>query len=144
MLSLSLITANLIAGPLFMLFQGLLGVWLIIVNRFVSGVFPRGLTRLGVVVGVGLMIAAVFPVGYAIFVDPDLGPVPFDYEPPAGTERANEVLHDILLIGGFLGVALLPIWTALIGRKLLEMGRLASWGVTSESFVDGPERGVEL
>ena len=79
-------------------------------------------------VGVGLMIAAVFPVGNFLFVYP-IGPLPFSYEPPAGTERANEILHNILAIGGFLGVAPLPIWTALVGRKLLKMERLPNPGL---------------
>jgi hypothetical protein len=126
-LSLLLIISKVIAGPLFMFFQGLLGVWLIMVGRFVSGVLPRGLARLGTVVGFGLIIAAAFPIGTAIFVDPSLGPIPFDYKPPAGTERADDILHNILLIGGFFGVAPLPIWTALVGRRLLG-GRLTPRG----------------
>jgi hypothetical protein len=103
---------------------GLVGIWLIVVNRLVSGVRSRGLRWFGTIVRAGLMIAAVFPVGNFLFVDPTLGPLPFDSEPPAGTELANEVLHNLVTLGGFLGVAPLPIWTALVGRKLLEMGRL--------------------
>ena len=131
-LSLVLITANLISDGFFMLFQGLLGVWLIVVNRRVSGVFPRGLTRFGIVVGVGLLIIAVFPIGFAIFVDPSVGPVPWDYQPPAGTEKADEILHAILVIGGFIGIAPQPFWSALIGRRLLTMGNLVTGNVTSE------------
>ena len=134
-LSLLLIIANLLAGPFFMLWQGLLGIWLIVVNRLVSGTFSRGLRWFGTVVGVGLMIAAVFPVGNFLFVDPTFGPLPFSSEPPAGTERANEILHNFLAIGGFLGVAPLPIWTALVGRKLLRMGRPVTVGVTTEGAV---------
>jgi hypothetical protein len=131
-ISLVLITANLISDGFFMLFQGLLGMWLIGVNRRVSSVFPRGLTRFGIVVGVGLVIIAVFPIGFAIFVDPSLGPVPWDYQPPAGTEKADEILHNILVIGGFIGVATQPFWSAFIGRRLLKMGSLVTAGVTSE------------
>lgn len=133
--SLLLIIANMVAGPFFMLWQGLLGIWLIVVNRLVSGTISGGLRRFGTVVGVGLMIAAVFPVGNFLFVDPTLGPLPFNYEPPAGTERANEILHNILVIGGFLGVAPLPIWTALVGRKLLKMGALVPVRATAEGAV---------
>jgi len=134
-LSLLLIIANLLAGPFFMLWQGVLGIWLIAVNRLVSDTFSRGLRWFGTVVGVGLMIAAVFPVGNFLFVDPTFGPLPFNSEPPAGTERANEILHNILTIGGFLGVAPLPIWTALVGRRLLKMGRLVTVGLTTEDAV---------
>ena len=131
-LSLVLITANLISDGFFMLFQGLLGMWLIVVNRRVSGAFPRSLTRFGMVVGVGLAIVAVFPIGFAIFVDPSVGPVPWDYEPPPGTEKADAILHNILVIGGFIGIATQPFWSALIGRRLLTMGNLGTGNVTSE------------
>src|SRR5262245_35322815 len=94
--SLLLIIANVLAGPFFMLWQGLLGIWLIVVNRLVAGAFSRGLRWFGTIVGVGLMIAAIFPVGNFLFVDPTFGPLPFSSEPPAGTERANEILHNIL------------------------------------------------
>ncbi len=102
-LTLLLIIANVLAGPFFMLWQGLLGLWLIVVNRLVAGAFPRGLRWFGTVVGVGLMIAAVFPVGNFLFVDPTFGPLPFNRDPPAGTERANEILHNILSHRGVPG-----------------------------------------
>jgi hypothetical protein len=124
-LSLVLSIAGVLSGQLFMIWQGMLGAWLIVVCRLVSDTFSRGLRRFGTVVGVGLLIVAVFPIGYLIFVDPHLGPVPWDYEGPAGTEKANDILHTILGIGGFLGVATLPIWTALMGRRVLKMGAAA-------------------
>ena len=120
-LSLLLNMANVLSGHIFMIWQGLLGSWLILVCRLVSGAFPRWLTRFGVVVGVGLLIVAIFPIGYLIFVDPSLGPLPWGYEGPPGTKTANDILHNILGIGGFLGIATLPVWTALVGWKLLKM-----------------------
>ena len=119
-LCLLLSIANLINGQLFMIWQGLLGAWIIIVCRFALTTLSQGLRRFGTVVGVGLLIVAIFPIGYLIFVDPSLGPLPWDYDGPPGTERANDILHDILGIGGFLGIATLPIWTALTGRRLLK------------------------
>ena len=118
-LSLLLSIVNILSGQIFMLWQGVLGGWLLVVNRRASGTFSRALRAFGAIVGVGLLLVAVFPIGYLVFVDPGLGPVPWEYEPPAGTERANDILHNILLVGGFLGVATLPIWTALVGRHLL-------------------------
>jgi len=55
-----------------------------------------------------------------------------DYQPPAGTEKADEVLHNILVIGGFIEIATQPFWSALIGLRLLKMGSLVTRGVTSE------------
>ena len=82
--SLLLIIANVLAGPFFMLWQGLLGIWLIVVNRLVSGAIPRGLRWFGTVVGVGLMIAAVFPVGNFLFVDPTVRPASVQLRAPGG------------------------------------------------------------
>lgn len=123
-LSLVLSIANVLSGQLFMLWQGLLGAWLIAVSRRQSSILSRGLARFGTVVGLGLLIVAVFPIGYFLFVDPTLGPLPWGYEPPPGTEEANDILHAILGIGGFIGVATLPVWTALAGRRLLTLGRI--------------------
>lgn len=104
----------------YMIPQGVLGVWLIVVNRLVSSVLPRGLTRLGTVAGVGLVLVATFPIGFAIFVDPIgfHGLFTVDHRPiPAN--MANAIVHNILLIGTFMGVTTYPIWSMLVGRKLL-------------------------
>ena len=121
-LFLVLTIAKAIWDVLYMLPQGLLGFWLIAVNRSMSPTFPKSLRILGTIAGAGLVLVAVFPIGYAAFVD-SLGlhgPVPFDYVPPQAV-IANVVVHLILLIGTFMGVATYPIWAALLGRKLLHM-----------------------
>jgi hypothetical protein len=107
---------------MYMIPQGVLGVWLIVVNRQATGVFPRSLTRLGQVSGVGLLLVGAFPISYAIFVDPIgfHGPVPFDSVPPQAP-TANAIVHIVLLIGTFMGVTTYPIWAALLGRRLLRM-----------------------
>ncbi len=118
-LCLLLIFVNVISDEIYMVPQGVLGMWLIVVNRLVSSVLPRSLTRLGTVVGIGLVLVAAFPIGSVIFVDPRIGPIPFDYQPPKGTDMANGILHIVLLIGSFMGVATYPIWATLLGRRLL-------------------------
>ena len=74
------------------------------------------------VVGVGLLLVGIFEVGYAIFVSPiglliPAAPIE-DLEIPVDT-TANIILHNILVIGSFMGVLTLPIWTIILGRKLL-------------------------
>lgn len=119
-LFLLLIFANVVWDVLYMIPQGLLGVWLIVVNRLLSSTFPRSLTRLGTVAGVGLVLVAAFPIGFGIFVDPIgfHGPVPFDFDPPQAN-TANAIVHMVLLVGSFMGVTTYPIWATLLGRKLL-------------------------
>jgi hypothetical protein len=119
---LALTVAKAIWDVLYMIPQGLLGFWLIAVNRSTSPKSPRSLRILGTVSGVGLVLVAAFPIGYAIFVDPLglHGPVPFDYVPPQAV-IANATVHIVLVVGTFMGVATYPIWAALLGRKLLHM-----------------------
>ena len=114
---------NVLGSGLYMVPQGLLGVWLIVVNRHLSAMLPRGIRWLGIVAGFGLVLVAAFPIGYAIFVDPRLGPIPFDYQPPKETEMANNILHNILGIGGLMGIPTYSIWATLVGRRLLRSGR---------------------
>jgi hypothetical protein len=120
-LFLLLIFVKIVPDDLYMIPQGLLALWLIVENRRLSGVLPRGLARLGIVAGVGLLLVAIFPIGFTLFVDPTHlnGWTPFDYQPPPGTDTANATVHILLLIGTFMGVATYPIWTLLLGRRLL-------------------------
>jgi hypothetical protein len=101
---------------------GLFGVWLIGENRNLSSFLPRSLTRLGTVAGVGLVFIGIFPIAFTLFVDRAhlLGWTPFDYQPPPGTDMANGLSHILLIIGTFTGLTTLPIWAALVGRRLLK------------------------
>jgi len=53
---------------LYMLPQGVFGVWLIAVSRRMRGIFSRGLRWFGIVVGLGLALVGTFPSGEVIFV----------------------------------------------------------------------------
>jgi hypothetical protein len=111
---------NVVADDLYTVPQGTLGVWLMVVNRRLSGVLPRGLAWFGVVVGIGLLLVGTFPLAYGIFVDPIAlrGPVPPDYPSPPFT-TANTIIHGVFYVGTLLGVITYPIWSILLGRRLL-------------------------
>jgi hypothetical protein len=113
-----------VADVLYMIPQGAVGVWLIVACRQIASGLPRGLRRLGIVAGIGLILVTVFPIGYSLFVDPAIlhGPVSDDDPTPPGTERANEIVHIALAIGTLIGCSTYPIWTALAGRWLLLRG----------------------
>jgi hypothetical protein len=114
-----LFLVNVVADDLYTVPQGVLGVWLMVVNRRMSSVLPRGLTRFGTVVGFGLLLVGTFPLAYGIFVDPIglHGPIPPNYPNPDTT--ANAIIHDVFYVGTVLGVWTYPIWTILLGRRLL-------------------------
>ena len=105
--------------------QGVFGVWLIVVNWQLSGLLPRGIRWFGMVVGFGLMLVGTFPVGYTIFVDTSPLQIPAiaPEDGPINFTPANTILHQILVIGSFMGVLTLPIWTIIIGFKLHRLAK---------------------
>ena len=112
--------AGVISDTIYMVPQGVLGVWLIVVGRLVPGVVPRGLRWLGFVSGIGLVLVATFPIAYAVLVDPVIFQVPVPQPFPEGPDStANGIIHIVLMLGSFMGVLTFPIWSALVGRRLL-------------------------
>jgi hypothetical protein len=123
-LFLLLIFPKILNDTLYMFPQGIFGVWLIVVSWRMQGILSRGLRWFGMVVGFGLALVGTFPSGMAIFVpwytlgDPPATPA-VQPEVSAGVHLADNVFHQFLLIGTFMGVITLPIYTILIGRRLL-------------------------
>ena len=122
-LFLLLIFPKVLADTLYMLPQGIFGAWLMITCWRVKGFFPRWLRWFGIIVGFGLILTGIFPVGYAIFVDDVILQIPappdevMDKIPTETT--ANIVIHQFLYIGSFTGVLTLPIWTIMAGVHFL-------------------------
>jgi hypothetical protein len=88
--------------------QGIFGGWLMVVTWRMAKIFPKYLTGIGMIVGLGLVLVGTFPIGYTLWVDPS-----------APESVANGFLHEIIKIGSYLGVFPLPFWTVLIGGRLL-------------------------
>ena len=123
-LFLLLTTPKIIADVLYLFPQGLFGAWLIFFNWHMRGILSKGLRRFGIIVGTGLAIAGMFPVGYAIFVDTIILQIPA--APDEAVQKiphttANMILHQLLAAGTLLGVVTLPFWTMLLARKLRRM-----------------------
>jgi hypothetical protein len=118
-LLLTLNFVKVIADVLYMVPQGIFGAWLIIVNWRTSGILPKGLRRLGIASGIGLVLVGTYPILYVLFVNTVIlhGPVPKDYIDPETS--ANIIAHIVLLIGTFMGVTTYPIWSILFGRRLI-------------------------
>jgi len=122
-LFLSLNFPKIVADVLYMFPQGVFGVWLMNACWRLKGLTALWLRAFGVVVGLGLALVGLFPLGYAIFVNiiilhipaasnEVIGKIPLD-------TPANVFLHQILWVGSFMGVLTLPIWTILTGARLL-------------------------
>jgi len=122
-LFLLLILPKIIADPLYMFPEAVFGVWLIICCSYMKALLPKGIMWFGIIVGIGLALVGLFPLGYAIFVDKVILQIPA--APDAVIEKipsdtpANTILHYILFTGTFMGVITFPVWTILTGRMLL-------------------------
>lgn len=118
---LALIFTKRVPDDLYMIPLGAFGLWMVSANRRMASVLPRRLTRLGVVAGVGLALVGSFPLAFTLFVDHAhwRGWTPYDYQAPAGTDVANAISHLVLVIGTFTGLTTVPIWSTLVGRRLL-------------------------
>ena len=119
MLALLLTLAHVLNDMLYMVPQGILGLWIIWVSRHFSGLLPRHIRWLGILAGTGLTLIGIFPIAFGIFVDPIVfgGPMPPDYKDVNST--ANLVVHIMLAIGTLIGLPLYPLWSLAVGRSLL-------------------------
>jgi hypothetical protein len=120
-LCLLLILPKIVSEILYMLPQGIFGVWLIFICFRMKGILSKGLRRFGMIVGLGLTLVGFFFVGYIILVST----IPLRIPAPSLEEAskipitsANSYLHYFLDIGSLLGVLTLPFWTILIGFKV--------------------------
>ena len=120
-LCLALVFTKGVPDDLYMIPLSAFGLWLVNENRRMVHVLPRRLTRLGTVAGVGLALIGSFPIAFTLFVDHThlSGWTPYDYQPPPGTDLANGISHLVLVLGTFTGLTTFPVWTALVGRRLL-------------------------
>ena len=103
-----------------------LGVWLMIANRRLVGVFPRLLCWFGMVIGLGLVTFGSFFPAYAIWVDVvilRIPPVDMATYPEPPMNFANMFIHKMIWVGSIMGVAPLPVWAMLVGRYLLREDR---------------------
>ncbi|WP_460956575.1 hypothetical protein [Spirosoma litoris] len=113
---------NFVADTMYMVPQGIFGLWLLLLCWHGTGFLTKGLRWAGMVVGFGLLLTGSFPLGYGLLVDPILFAVPAVPlgDGPAVTTLSNTLIHLTLAIGTFIGVLPLPIWTMLIGDRLLQ------------------------
>ena len=112
---------KIVSNSLYMIPQGIFGIWLIVVNWRLSRSLPRWLRWFGMIVGLGLALVGTCFVGLC-FVYPSQLYIP---HPPMESIKevnsvANTFWHYLLYFASLMGVATLPIWTTLTGLQLLK------------------------
>ena len=120
-----LIFVNVASDILYMVPLAVVDVRLIAVNWLVSGRFSRGLTRTGIVAGIGLVVLGASALGIAVFVAPAMlefkGTVT-QIDPAMVNSAANLITHIGLLIGALMGRAVYPIWAHCSVREAHDRG----------------------
>lgn len=112
--------AKLSSDMLYMLPQGLVGLWLVVVNWRPPPQLSKGLARTGFVAGVGLLVIGVGTLIHVILVAPkELTSLLTDAEIDAQTWTTPNVVAHICLAVGTIGRAVYPVWTLLLARNLL-------------------------
>lgn len=110
------------ADMLYMLPQGLIGLWLISVCWSASSL-SRWLKVVGVLAGIGLVLVAVSDVIIANALGWQIFDLSVRTRPSVSAEaissQGNRLGHTILPIGTLLGRILYPIWTIAIGYNLI-------------------------
>lgn len=112
---------KIVSNGLFMIPQGIFGIWLIIVNWRLSRSLPRWLRWFGMIVGLGLALIGTCFVGLC-FVYPSNLYIP---HPPMESIKevnsvANTFWHQLLINYASPMGNTLPIWTILTGFQLLK------------------------
>lgn len=108
-----------VSNGLYMLPQGMFGIWLMLINWRLSGWLPGWLRWLGGIVGLGLVLVGVSFVGLC-FIYPSALAIPAARQEDIKevNSAANTFVHQLLFFSSFMGVATLPIWTILTGLQL--------------------------
>jgi hypothetical protein len=113
--------ADLTWDSLYMLPQGLVGLWLVVINRRAVSPISKGLARTGGVAGFGLLVIGVGTLIHVGLVAPRelLGPLTNAEIDAQSWTLPNVIAHVYLAAGTLLGRTVYPVWTLLLGRALL-------------------------
>lgn len=122
-ISSALIFSGTVSDMFYMLPQGLVGVWVVLVNGRLPVPLGRSVRWLGRISGFGLILIGLGFVIYGACVAPRIfaGPLS-NAEIDAQTwTTANILAHMLMAAGTLLGRALNPVWLLLLGRRLFTL-----------------------
>src|SRR5262249_37168397 len=118
-LCLLLIFPKFVSDIFYMIPQGAFGIWLIGINWRMHKFISTGLRISGIIVGIGLLLAGIFPLGFAFLVSMDSLRIPAAPIREYPQTYANNILHILLFVGSFMGILTLPFWELFFGSALL-------------------------
>ena len=106
-LNLLLTFPKMVSVIFYMIPQGLSGICLILLNWRLTDLLSFGLRWFGIIVGFGLLLVGIFPIGFALFVDIAAMQIPTTFMKKFPGTPVNNVLHQLLFAGSLLGRRLL-------------------------------------
>jgi hypothetical protein len=127
----ALIFTHTTADMLYMAPQGLVGLWLLLINRKRDGIISSSVAWTGRVAGTGLLLIGTGFVLYGAMVAPAVFVRPLsngEIDAQSWTQ-ANVIAHVGMAAGTLLGRAIYPIWAVLLGRRLLKITHAESDGL---------------
>jgi hypothetical protein len=120
----ALLFTDTVSDMLYMAPVGLVGLWLLAINRRSDRLFSRGLVWTGRVAGAGLMTVGVGFVIYGVFVAPAvfIRPLSAAEIDAQSLTLANLVAHICMAAGTLFGRIVYPAWTIFLGLRFLGNG----------------------
>lgn len=104
---------------------GLVGIWLLLVNKKDDTLFSRAIVWAGTIAGLGLLLVGIGFVVYGSFVAPEVFTRPLtNAEIDAQSlTTPNLIAHICMAVGTLLGRVVYPIWTIALGLRAVRVGR---------------------
>jgi hypothetical protein len=121
-LAAGLLLVGTVSDMLYMGPIGVVGLWLLLVNKTDGELFPRGIAWTGKIAGVGLILIGIGFVIYGAFVAPAvfIRPLSNAELDAQSLTMPNLVAHICMAAGTLLGRLVYPIWAVLIGKRMLQ------------------------
>lgn len=121
--SAGLLITGTVSDMLYMAPIGLVGLWLLLINKRDGELFTPGIVWAGRIAGFGLLLIGVGFMIYGIFVAPAVFIRPLtDAELDAQSlTTANLIAHVCMAAGTLLGRLLYPIWIVVLGRRMIQL-----------------------
>ena len=117
----ALLFADLVSDMLYMAPIGLVGLWLLFVNRRDGGYFSTGLVWAGRIAGIGLLTVGLGFLLYGAFVAPAVFIRPLTHAEidAQSLTTPNLVAHVCTAAGTVFGRLVYPVWTIVLGKRLM-------------------------
>lgn len=117
-----LLFAGTVSDMLYMAPVGIVGLWLLLINRRNDALFSRTIVWTGRVAGLGLLLIGAGFIIYGAFVAPAVFVRPLSNAEidAQSLTTPNLIAHICMAAGTLLGRLIYPIWVIVLGRRMVQ------------------------